>query len=233
MKVSGRIIGCLLMLVISAPVYAENVPQLSVRGEATIEVPADRTLVEIGVGTDGENAKRAMEENSEIMIRVISALEEVGLANDEYETGQLQLRPQWHSVVGEGPATIIGYRASNRVRVKTTNQALVGDLITVATDAGANDIGRLSFDLSNPRMYRSEAIAKATENAFSDARALAAAADMRIVRVSELRLDNASPPRPVMMAEAFSVKGAAPPIKPGDVSLRASVSLVCEIAPNR
>lgn len=233
MKFTNRLLLGALVLIFSLPVCAAEVPQLTVRGEATIEVPADRTLLQIGVASDASSAKLAMEENSELMIRIISALEEVGLADDEYETGQLQLRPQWHSVAGEEPPTIIGYRATNRIRVKTTRQGVLGELVLVATEAGANEIGQLAFDLSNPRKYRSEAIDKATENAFSDARALAAAADMRIVRVSELRLDNAAPPRPMLAAEAFSARRAAPPIKTGDVTLRASVTLVCEIAPNR
>ncbi|MBW6512023.1 MAG: SIMPL domain-containing protein [Desulfuromonadaceae bacterium] len=235
MKFINQLIAGLLLLGSTVPVYAADVPQLTVRGAATIAVPADRTLIELAVETGADNAKQAIEENSEIMIRIISVLEELGLAEDEFATGQLQLQPQWNYSTQEGaPAEIIGYRASNRVSVRTTHQSVIGQLIVAATDAGANTLGQLSFDLSKPRKYRSEAIVKATENAFSDARALAAAADMRIVRVAELRLDDALPPRPVMLAaEVFSANRSAPPIKPGDVSLHAAVTLVCEIAPNR
>ena len=100
-----------------------------------------------------------------------------------------------------------------------------------ASLAGANTIDGLRFDLADPRAHRDEAIRQATAHALHDARTLAAAAGVALSRVLSIDLDRSATPvgasyRP-MAAEAAR---AAPPVTPGDVTVRASVTVVYEIA---
>jgi uncharacterized protein YggE len=235
----------LLAVLASAPATAgdaqEPVPRLSVHGEAVLEVPADQLRLNVAVVTDGATAQAALDRNSETMKRVVRALTAAGLTVDEYETGRFNIQPQWSprprkAVAEDWRPHIVGYTVTNQLRVKTTKIDRAGRLIAVASEAGANAVDSIVFDLANPRVHRDAAIAAAAANAIADAQALAVASSVRLVRVLSLSLDEARavpfPVRPLAMAEGMDLKmgAAAPPITAGDVTVRASVQLVYEIA---
>lgn len=215
---------------------------LTVTGEAQLERPSDQLTIRLGVVTEGEDAQAAMQENSRRMNAVIAALEEAGLTKDEYQTSQFQIHPQYSRPPrGQAPPAdwkpqIIGYQIANRVIVETKKLELIGRLLEAATESGANSIDSINFDLADPRKHRGEAIKAATQNARSDAQALASAAGQRLVRVLSINLDHAmaEPPVPLPMrgrAAAMEAAAETPPINPGDVTVRANVTIVYEIAP--
>ncbi len=218
----------------------EDTPKLTVRGEAELDKPADELQIRIGVVTENREAAEALDENSSRMLDVVEALKHAGLEKNEYETGRFQVRPNYSRRPRQaGPdwkPQIIGYEVVNDILVKTGKLDMAGELIEQANKAGANTIDVLGFTLSDPRKHRAEAIATATRNARADAEALAEAAGLRLVRVLAINLD--STPTPVremasqrMMAMAADGSGATPPITPGDVTVRAGVTMIYEIAP--
>jgi uncharacterized protein len=215
-----------------------HIPQLSVRGEAELQKPADELQISLGVVTEASDATAALRENNERAQRVMQALSRVGLGEKEYETGRFQVQPMYSQRPPRGEPDwtprIVGYRVVNSVRVKTQQLALAGRIIMTAQEAGANSIDSIHFGLANPRIHRAEAIAEATKNAISDAQALADAAGLRLVRVISINLDDAMPIRPVMMERSMAMgmpDMSEPPITPGDVTVRATVNLMYEIAP--
>jgi uncharacterized protein len=220
------------------PVERILIPQLTVSGEATLDKPADQMHLQIGVVSDADQAQTAMAENSKTMNDVIAALQKAGLTKDEYSTGQFQIQPRYshppRNPQPEWKPTITGYQVVNQIHVKTKKLNLAGDLIETATEAGANNIDSISFDLADRRKHRAEAIALATANAKSDAEALAGAAGQRLVRILQISLDHA-PVQPMMDMRGMrnmAMEGAemAPPIEPGDVTVHANVTIVYEIA---
>ncbi|MHC5007907.1 MAG: SIMPL domain-containing protein, partial [Planctomycetota bacterium] len=85
---------------------------------------------------------------------------------------------------------------------------------------------------ANPRTHRGEAIAAATTNARSDAGILARSAQLKLVRIISISLDEAGwrPPVSAMRAGvAMAEAQIAPPIAPGEVTVRASVTIVYEV----
>jgi uncharacterized protein YggE len=216
----------------------EDTPTLTVRGRAELEKPADRMLVSIGVVTDDTDPAEAMGENNATMRRVIEAIEKVGLTKKEYETGRFNIRPVYTQAPrGQRPPgwkpEIAGYEVTNSINVRTGQLDLAGEIIGAASEAGANSVNVAGFDLSDHRTHRAEAIVEATANARNDAHQLAAAADVRLVRILSINLDDAQAPRPEMAMRGRAMLAsadAAPPITPGDVTVRASVTIVYEIA---
>ena len=236
--------GCLVGLPQGAtqpPVTdAGPVATLTVRGEAMLDKPADRLRLAIGVVTEAEEAREALDENSRRMKEVVTAVKRVGLSEKEYETRRFSIQPRYaRRPQRAGPdwqPRIIGYHVSNTILIKTTKMKLAGELIEAANRAGANSIDSISFDLANPRTHRAEAIATATVNCKSDAAILARSAGVRLVRVLSISLDEAAqrPPLPIMqgrIAMAAEAVSARPPIQSGDVTVRASVTIVYEIGP--
>jgi uncharacterized protein len=223
-------------------VTKETIPTLTVRGMAELEKPADQLMITIGVITEHQNATSALEENSTRMQAVVDALKDVGLGEKEYETGRFQIRPvyqprppqQRHDP--EWRPRIVAYSVTNTVQVKTQQLDLAGKLIQKANEAGANTIDNISFGLASPRVHRAEAISAATSNAIADAHVLARSAKLRLVRIVRIELDpEDGMPRPIPMYARMEMAAAAapdaPPIQPGDVTVRAAVNVVYEIAP--
>ena len=240
------IIGLLASVCILQPVTVATadgvdavVPVLTVRGDAQLEKPADELRIRVAVVTESDEAPAALRENSRQMNDVIDALKKTGLTDKEYQTSQFQIQPVYSRRPRQADATwkpkIIGYRVSNSLNVKTKKLELAGELIQAANEAGANSIDSISFGLADPRTHRVEAIRAATANALTDARTLADAASLRLVRVLSITLDQAAAPQPIPMIQRMSAgmamaEAAPPPIQPGDVTVRANVTVVYEIA---
>jgi uncharacterized protein YggE len=213
----------------------DDLPKLTLRGEARLDKPADRLWLRVGVVTEDPAASAALEENSRRMEAVIKALKKAGLAEKEYETGRFSVRPVYsrrpRNAGPEWRPQITGYEVTNSLSVRTKKLERAGRLIEAANGAGANSID-INFDLADPRIHRDEAIATATANARSDAATLAEAAGVRLMRLLTINLDNAGwrPPTPKMArGMAMAEAAAAPPIRPGEVTVSAAVTLVYEI----
>lgn len=228
-----------LLLSISAtqePPKLEDTPKLYVTGTASIDKPADQVRISVGVVTEDENASEAIAANNELMHDVVRALEKAGLSEDEYETSQFRIRPRYsrrpRNAEPDWQPTIVGYDVTNVVVVTTQQIDNCGEIIAAADKAGANTVNIDAFELADSRKYRGEAIREATKNAINDAKDLAAAAGLSLVRVVSIRLDGG----PMVASDATMMRAAragaesAPPINPGDVTVRASVSVVYEIA---
>jgi uncharacterized protein YggE len=217
----------------------EDVATLTVRGHAELHKPSDRMRLQVGVVTENEEAKAALDENSARMAKVVAALTKTGLTEQEYETGRFSIRPVYSHRPRNAPAEwrpqIVGYEVANSLLVRTRKLELAGELIETANRAGANSIDAIVFDLANPRTHRAEAIATATTNARSDAGILARSADLKLVRVISISLDDAGrrPPAPSVARAGLAIAEAAvaPPIRPGEVTVQASVTIVYEIEP--
>ena len=215
----------------------ETIPMLTVTGEAALEKPADQLHISLAVVSNNPEAAKAVSENSRKMNRVIDALKRLGLTEKEYETGHFSITPRYQprprNSGNDWKPQIIGYTVENSLNIKTTQLSLIGDIIEDGVDAGANSVSSISFDLADRRKHRAEAIREATMNARADAEALAQAAGVKLVRVLSVNLDGARSPSPMPMEKVFMARGAAdsapPPIQPGDVTVRANVTLVYEI----
>ncbi len=212
--------------------------ELTVRGKANLQVPADQLQMRVGVVVHAVRADEALQLNTRKMHKLQKALEDAGLAKDEYQTGHFQIQPDWskrpHKPAPDWRPEIIGYTVTNILQIRTVKIDLAGRLIETATSAGGNRIDAISFNLVNPRSFRAQAIAEATANAAMDARALAEAAGVRLGRVLSLRLDDAvAIPRriqqPRMMEAAIATSGPIPDIIPGNVAVHAGVMMIYQL----
>jgi uncharacterized protein YggE len=232
----------LAMLFAVTPTFADccgehdPTPTLTVTGDAELEFPADELRITIAVVNSGDEAGQVMKENSRAMQRVIEALKRVGLRDDEYETGRFSINPQYQPRPRDADRNwkprIVGYVVENSINVKTQQLELIGELIEKSVEAGANNVTSISFGLANPNVHRAKVITEATTNARNDAAALAAG----VRRAAQARPDR-QPRRRRRPGDADARRedddgrprdgGSAHP--PGDVTLRAHVTIVYEI----
>ncbi|MEC9373048.1 MAG: SIMPL domain-containing protein [Planctomycetota bacterium] len=216
------------------------IPTLTVTGVSDLKVAPDELRLVLSVvteGGEGTSPKDLSSENSRKIERIIDAIKDLGVPNEDIETSRFNVYPRYSQPRRGEANRIIGYRVENEIRIETTLIDKAGQIIEAAVDAGANQVSSITFGLRDERAHRAEAIRQATFNARADAQALAAAGGVSLVRTLRIELDqpNINPPQPMFRmsgAEAMTADAAsaAPPINPGEVDVNALVTIIYQVA---
>ena len=232
-----RIALIALTVLLSAAAHAQlpqrpvlQPPSITVNGDATIAADPDQAQIDIGVTTQARTAPEASKENAERSARVLAEVKKILGKGDEARTSGYALNPQYRYPQG-GKPEIVGYVATNMVRVKMARIDDVGKLIDAAMGAGANNINRLLFTLRDEEAVRLEALKQATAKARTKAEAIAAALGMRVVRISSVTEAERSFQPVLRQAQMGRVEAASAPtpIEPGTVEVRSTVTLTIEV----
>ena len=111
-----------------------------------MSVAPDEAQINGGVTSEAKTAREASDANNAAMGKVLLALKGAGIEEKDYQTSRLSLQPQYPpNPIRTGPATISGYRASNRVTIRVHDVTKVAGVIDVLVGAGANEIGGIHF----------------------------------------------------------------------------------------
>ncbi len=208
-----------------------RVPSITVTGEATISAEPNQAQIDIGVVTQARSAPEASKENAERLNRVLTEVKKILGKGDEVKTSGYALTPNYRYPQG-GKPEIVGYNASNTIRIKTTSLDLVGRLIDSAMQAGANNINRLVFTLKDEQAAQLEALGAASAKAKAKAEAVAASLGRKIVKIASVT-EGERAIQPIYRQPMLARAEAAPaqtPVEPGTVEVRSTVSMTVEVA---
>lgn len=204
---------------------------LTVTGEGETEVVPDMAVVRAGVETDAPTAAAALEANNERMSAVLAALRAGGIEKRDLRTGRVALNPVYESrgrsEPGKAPR-IAGYRAVNEVIVRVRDIARTGEVLDRAVAAGASRLGGIAFTLEDPGPATDEARRRAVAEARRRAALYAEAAGVRLRRILSISEAGSARPRPIAPM-AMRAENAGVPVEPGEMTLRAAVTIVWEI----
>jgi len=235
MKQLLLIVGIFLLLTSTAQSQQDKkrprFPSITVNGEATISAEPDQAQIDIGVVIQARNAPEASKENAERLSRVLAEVKKLLGKSDEVKTSGYSLTPNYRYPQG-GKPEIVGYSASNTVRIKTISLDLVGRLIDGAMQSGANNINRLVFTLKDEQAAQLEALRTASAKAKIKAEAIAASLGLKIVRISSIT-EGERTIQPIYrqaMAARAEVAQAPTPVEPGTVEVRSTVTLTAEVS---
>jgi uncharacterized protein len=210
-----------------------NLPTiLTLTAGAEVARAPDQVRLTAGVLTSGTSAAEAMAANAARMTAVLAALKAAGVADRDVQTTGLSLNPQYR-YQPEQPPALTGYQARNSISLRTAKLADAGGLIDAAIKAGANEVQGPAFTLSNPDVALDEARAAAVAKARARAELYAKAAGLKVKRIASISEGAAVAdpgPRPMLRAEMADVAGA-PPVQPGELALRADVTVSFELEP--
>ncbi|MGN6116897.1 MAG: SIMPL domain-containing protein [Nitrobacter sp.] len=199
-------------------------PTISVTGEATITAPPDLARIDAGVTTDAKTAHEASSANNDAMGKVLLALKGAGISEKDYQTSQVSLQPQYSSSQSRpGPNVLTGYRATNRVTIKVRDILKVASVIDAVVGAGANDLGGISFTVSNASKLLDDARSQAIADARRKAEIYAKAAGVTLG--APVSIAEEGTPAPVMYRRAVAPMAAGAPIAPGEETLRVTVGV--------
>jgi uncharacterized protein len=210
-----------------------NLPtMLTLTAGAEVARAPDQVRLTAGVLTSGASAAEAMAANSVRMTAVLAALKAAGVADRDVQTTGLSLNPQYR-YQPEQPPTLTGYQARNSISLRTAKLGDAGKLVDAAIKAGANEVQGPAFTLSNPDAALDEARTAAVAKARARAELYARAAGLKVKRIASISEGGvaADPgPRPMLRAEMADA-APAPPMQPGELALRAEVTVSFELEP--
>ena len=214
----------------TVPTQSEG-PVVVTTGEGVVKLAPDRLWVSIAAESRAKSPKEAQRANADAMKAVLDRLKTLGLPDDAIRTSGYDLQPEFD--YNNGRQTLRGYVARNSVEVRVDDVTRAGDVLDAAVGSGATNVSGVRFDLKDRSAAEREALRNAVADARRRADSAAAGAGMkvdRVVRIEEHR--SMSPePRPMMMARQSMVADAAgtPPIVPGEIEVRVSVTLTSSI----
>jgi uncharacterized protein YggE len=231
-SISAIALGACLLAGFALPAQAEDPPRtVTVTGEAEASGAPDIAVMTLGVTSEGASAAAALQANAAAMRQVVEAVRGQGIEARDLQTSSLSVQPRYAADPKSGaerPA-IVGYVASNQVRVRVRNLAVLGGLIDRVVAAGSNEIRGLAFDLADRDRLLEGARRGAVRDAIRRAELYAAAGGVRLGEVMAIAEEMDSVAPRVMAAPALAA--ASVPVEAGEVVLRVQVKMVWRIAP--
>ncbi len=201
---------------------------ISVNGTAEVRVAPDIAYAVIGVQTQAKNAKEASQANAATMQQVLKAIKGLKIADADIKTTQFTLQPTY-SYPQNAPRKLIGYEATNLVRVTIRNLSQVGPIIDAATEAGANVEQNVSFALADESAARNQALADAVADGKEKALTIAKALNVGLGSIVNVQESGGPSFVPVYARAEMLGAGSPTPISPGEITVRANVSLTFAI----
>jgi uncharacterized protein len=203
--------------------FAQAVPDHTVQGvgNATIAVNPDQAQLDVGVVTSANTAQQAAQQNADMSTAVQNAVKAVLGSSGSFQTVNYTVSPRYSNTPGQ-PSTVIGYTASNTVRVTTIDLSIIGKLIDAANAAGANSVNSLSFGLQDPEPSMNRALGLATKQAMAHANAIAAGLGLKTGAVFSAQ--QGSSYTPIVLAGG-GVATASTPVQTGTVNVYGTVTV--------
>jgi uncharacterized protein YggE len=205
---------------------AAGSPTVHVAGVGEAEGEPDVARMQVAVeesGSDADAVRSGLAERSDALHE---ALVDAGVDEEGITTGRYDIRERRQGT---------GYEGVHAYDVEVDDVDAVGEVIDTAVDAGADDVGRIRFTLSDERRenVREDALTDAIEAARSEAETIAAAKDVEltgIVTVSTTGIDVRPRPATAPATDDVAEDAAAPTeLREGPVSVTARVEVVYAI----
>ena len=168
----AAVLAAALTLSVFAMSYAQA-PQpqaegITVNGSGTAYGSPDTAILDLGVSIFNADVSAAMTEADELMVAIREALIAAGVDESDIRTAGLSL---WREDQRNNAGNPVGgrYQVWHNYNVTVRDVDSVGDVISAAVAAGANNIGGVQFTIADP----SELEREARETAMADAQARA------------------------------------------------------------
>jgi uncharacterized protein YggE len=221
----------------------------TVNGVGTVETAPDEALLILAVNNQAVTADQAVKDNANTMSQVMAAILSLGIMKDDVTTTDYSLTPVYtqsdkcvattnNAQPQPQPFTcstttpqFIGYSVRNTIQVKVKDMTSIGGVLDAATEAGANDIGGISFTFTSNTYanLREQALEKAIQDASGQAQTMATRLGVHITGI--VSVSPAYSYQPYINSRVNTAAGGAPtPIQTGTLQVTVNVQIVYEIS---
>lgn len=224
-----------------------NYRSFTVSGEGRTVIVPDIAEFSFGVLTEGgTDIAKLQTENTTKVNQAIAFVKSKGVDAKDIQTQRYSLNPRYQNVYCNPglrsetvcpPATIVGYTIQQTVLVKVRESdfAKLGELLSGLVGAGANTVSQLHFTIDDPAEAENSARAAAIEQAEAKAKAVAKAAGVGLGELLSIDESGYYPYQKNYRLEASygmggdAVMAPAPAIEPGSQEVTVTVNLRYEI----
>ena len=200
-------------------------------GEGSASVTPDMAQVSLGITTTQSSVAQAQDETNKVINSITKELEKNGVDSKNIKTQNYSINPQYNL---RGDRRVTGYTVNASLRVKITDFSKLNQAIDSAVTLGANQVGGITFTLSDDEQQKAEEVAReeAVEKAKTKAKSLAKAAGIKLGRIINVQEHSGSRP-PIMMRSLDAMAESAPDaqpteIQPGSTEVKLSITLSYE-----
>lgn len=213
-------------------------PRINVTGEGVVRLAPDIATLQLGVLSEGETARAALNENNKQLTAVIASMKEGGIEDRDLQTSDFSIQPKYvydNPKPGDEqkPPRIVGYTVSNNLAVRIRDLKKVGEILDRSVTLGINSGGNIQFGNDDPKEAISQARSSAMKDAKDRAEVLLKAAGASLGKIIEIN-ESFSRPQPMPMAKGRMMADAAMapsvPIEGGENSYTVNVSVSWEIS---
>jgi uncharacterized protein YggE len=202
---------------------------LSVTGSATTNTKSDKVSVSLGVETTDKIAEKALHLNSNLMNKVINALKESGVQENETSTSSFTINPNYNYSEYGAKGNLIGFTVSNSVHITSSNINQISQWIDTAVQTGANTVNDIYFSISPNKLeeIKNSLLKEAVANAKSKADIVAAAGGLNIAGIQSITVGELGLPTvPVYSKSVAFDEASSTPILAGEQEISTTVSIV-------
>lgn len=200
-------------------------PKITMTGQGAVAVRPDLAEISVGVSTEARTAAEALQANAVQMNQVFALLSQQNIDKRDIQTSQFSVHPQWSNqqTSYDKPLEIIGFVATNIVRIRVREIAGLGGVLDALTGAGANRIDSISFSVADPAPYLDEARKRAVADALHKAELFARAAGRALGEIEEISEVQAEA-QPMFKVEAMRMMDSSP-IAEGEQVISAEITI--------
>jgi hypothetical protein len=239
-----RILATLAAIVIAAgsgaAAGAQTAPALqrpatlTVTGEGTVTRAPDRATISFRIETNNDQAAAATSANSAIAAALQKRIAALNIPASAVSTSGYALTYTPHPQKPDPASTQrYGFTVERTIDVVDDNVDGAGAVVDAGVAAGVTSINGITFVLRDQHAAIRSAQTAALADAVAQARSLAVAANVRLVRIRAISPSGG--PGPIRPLARMTLAAAAMPttIDPGNLSVTANVTVEYEIAPAR
>ena len=214
---------------------AEVKNTISVSGTGEIWTKPDLVLIDFSVVGEKKTVIEAMAENTKKMNSVIEAIKSQGVEEKDLKTTNFSISPryEWYEkseIYPAGIRVLVGYEVNQTLQVKIRDLTKIGNIIQVATEAGANQVGDLRFMIDKQDELKSQARKEAIEKAKVMAKEIAGQLGVKLVKITNFSENATAPiPYPYFMERAMGGGAETPQIQTGENKIEVQVFITYEI----
>lgn len=203
--------------------------ELSVVGEGKVDVVPDTASVQVGiVVSDAATVPLAESQVNETNNNIVEAMRGLGIEEKDIKTTNYSIYPNYNYEGGRNDIT--GYSGNATLTIKVRETTQLQQVITAATEAGANQVYDTQYTVDNPAVYREQAREAAIQNAREQAEKLASSLDIRLGKI--VNIIESSPQTdgyiPLYYDREAGGLGGAPDLAPGSQTITSIVTLYFE-----
>lgn len=219
-----------ILVVVPLVAGAEDPRQITVQGEGSVEVVPDMATLSLGVVTEGDSAREAIDDNTRAMADVLARLTAEGIDGRDLQTSNFSVSPRFDYNSNPGRNRITGFVAQNMLTVRVRDLDRLGEILDVVASDGANVFNGLRFGLQAPDPARDLARKAAVEEGRRLAALYAEAAGVTLGPLQTLSDVQIQSRGPVMMMQFERAASSDPvPIAEGELTYQAQVTMVYAI----